>query len=174
MKQLNQLGVFVTLFACLSSIHSLMFYLPSNLKKCLKEEIHKNVLVKGDYELTEIPGHETKMEVLDSKNHILYNKDNAVKGKFAFTTDEYDVFQICFETKILSQVRAPSGLAKEVRLNIKYGTEAKDYENLAKAEKLKPLEIELRRLEDLSQDIVNDFTYMKDREQEMRDTNGLF
>jgi hypothetical protein len=45
---------------------------------------------------------------------------------------------------------------------------------LAKVEKLKPLEIELRRLEDLSQDIVSDFTYMKDREQEMRDTNGNF
>lgn len=172
MRQLNHLSVLIIFFACLSSINSLMFYLPSNIKKCLKEEIHKNVLVKGEYELTEIPGHETKMQVLDSKNHILYNKDNAVKGKFAFTTDEYDVFQICFETKIVSQVRSPNGLAKEVSLNVKYGTEAKDYENLAKAEKLKPLEIELRRLEDLSQDIVNDFTYMKDREQEMRDTNG--
>jgi hypothetical protein len=45
---------------------------------------------------------------------------------------------------------------------------------LAKAEKLKPLEIELRRLEDLSQEIVNDFNYMKIREEEMRNTNGLF
>ena len=149
-----------------------MFYLPTNIKKCLKEEIHKNVLVKGEYELSEIPGHTTKLEVVDSKNHILYNKDEAVKGKFAFTTDEYDVFQICFETKITAQSRTPTGMAKEVRIDIKYGTEAKDYENLAKAEKLKPLEVELRRLEDLSQDIVNDFTYMKDREQEMRDTNG--
>jgi hypothetical protein len=45
---------------------------------------------------------------------------------------------------------------------------------LAKAEKLKPLEIELRRLEDLSQEIVNDFNYMKVREEEMRSTNGTF
>lgn len=43
---------------------------------------------------------------------------------------------------------------------------------MAKVEKLKPLEIELRRLEDLSQDIVHDFTYMKEREEQMRDTNG--
>ncbi len=43
---------------------------------------------------------------------------------------------------------------------------------LAKVEKLKPLEVELRRLEDLSQDIVGDFAYMKAREEEMRDTNG--
>lgn len=39
-------------------------------------------------------------------------------------------------------------------------------------EKLKPLEVELRRLEDLSESIVNDFAYMKKREEEMRDTNG--
>lgn len=36
---------------------------------------------------------------------------------------------------------------------------------------LKPLEVELRRLEDLSESIVNDFAYMKKREEEMRDTN---
>lgn len=43
---------------------------------------------------------------------------------------------------------------------------------IAKVEKLKPLEVELRRLEDLSESIVNDFAYMKRREEEMRDTNG--
>lgn len=43
---------------------------------------------------------------------------------------------------------------------------------MAQAEKLKPLEIELRRLEDLAEAIVNDFAYMKAREEEMRDTNG--
>lgn len=37
---------------------------------------------------------------------------------------------------------------------------------------MKPLEVELRRLEDLSESIVNDFAYMKKREEEMRDTNG--
>lgn len=46
------------------------------------------------------------------------------------------------------------------------------FSQLAKAEKLKPLEVELRRLEDLSQSIVDDFSYMRAREEEMRDTNG--
>lgn len=43
---------------------------------------------------------------------------------------------------------------------------------MATAEKMKPLEVELKRLEDLAEDIVNDFAYMRQREQEMRDTNG--
>ena len=124
------IGLFVVYLTCLSQIESLMFYLPPNTKKCLKEEIHKDILVKGDYELSEIVGHQTKLEVLDSKNHILYNKDDAVKGKFAFTTDEYDVFQICFETKIRPEVHSSEGLVKEVHLNVKHGVEAKDYENV--------------------------------------------
>lgn len=44
---------------------------------------------------------------------------------------------------------------------------------IAKTEKLKPLEVELRRLEDLSESIVSAFAYMKKREEEMRDTNGM-
>ncbi len=43
---------------------------------------------------------------------------------------------------------------------------------IGKAEKLKPMELELRRLEDLTEAIVNDFAYMRAREEEMRDTNG--
>ena len=61
---------------------------------------------------------------------------------------------------------------REVTLILKHGVEAKNYEETGKAEKLKPLEIELRRLEDLSESIVNDFSYMKQREEQMRDTNG--
>lgn len=114
--------------------HSLMFFLQPNVRKCLKEEIHKDILVKGDYELTEVPGHHTKLEVVDSKNHILYNKDEAVKGKFAFTTDEYDVFQICFHTFLAPQAQQMNNVnqVKEVRLNVKHGTEAKDYENVSR------------------------------------------
>lgn len=122
--------LFVVCLMLISSIESLMFYLPAHTKKCLKEEIHKDILVKGDYFVSDIAGHQTKLEVLDSKGHILYNKDDAAKGKFAFTTDEYDVFQVCFETKILQDVRGGDQLVKEVHLNVKHGVEAKDYENV--------------------------------------------
>lgn len=43
---------------------------------------------------------------------------------------------------------------------------------LGEAAKLKPLEIDLTRLEDLSDSIVQDFVHMRKQEEEMRDTNG--
>lgn len=35
------------------------------------------------------------------------------------------------------------------------------------------MEVELKRLEDLSEDIVKDFSIMRKREEEMRNTNGI-
>ncbi|XP_067837291.1 uncharacterized protein, partial [Heptranchias perlo] len=115
---------------------AISFQLPSNARKCLREEIHKDRLVT------------------DSSGHILYSKEEATKGKFAFTTDDYDMFEICFESRL-----PPDRLSLSLSLPAQ----------IAKAEK--PLEVELRRLEDLSESIVNDFAYMKQREEEMRDTN---
>uniref|UniRef100_A0A2C9K917 GOLD domain-containing protein n=1 Tax=Biomphalaria glabrata TaxID=6526 RepID=A0A2C9K917_BIOGL len=113
-------------------------------------------------------GQRADLTVTDSRGHILYSKENAVKGKFAFTTEEYDNFEVCFVSKPMG-----GGVAadREVFLNLKHGIEAKNYEDIAKAEKLKPLEVELRRLADLSKSIVDDFAYMRAREEQMRDTN---
>ncbi|XP_075425942.1 transmembrane emp24 domain-containing protein 10-like [Ascaphus truei] len=148
---------------------AISFYLPPQGKKCLKEEIHKDVLVTGEYDVTEQTGLTSHLRVTDSAGHILYSKEEAKKGKFAFTTDDYDVYEVCFESKAVSGTfRFTDQL---ITLDVKHGVEAKNYEDLAKAEKLKPLEVELRRLEDLSDSIVKDFTYMKQREEEMRDTN---
>jgi len=118
---------------CVSSIESIMFYLPANERKCLKEEIDEDILVKGEFEVTSIAGQTTKLEVTDSKGHILYSKDEAAKGKFAFTTDEYDVFQVCFETRVIQHIPGTEGIKKEITLHLKHGVEAKDYENVSKS-----------------------------------------
>lgn len=45
------------------------------------------------------------------------------------------------------------------------------YLQYGEAAKLKPMEIDLKRLEDLSDSIVQTFSLMRKREEEMRDTN---
>jgi len=158
----------VLLGICLVGIDALMFHLAPNQKKCLREEIHKDVLVTGEYDISDAPGQKATLKVSDSKGHTLYTKDDASKGKFAFTTEEYDMFEVCFETKMIA---GGHGADREIFLDMKHGVEAKNYADIAKAEKLKPLEVELKKLEDLSESIVNDFAYMRSREEEMRDTN---
>ncbi|CAK1583322.1 unnamed protein product [Parnassius mnemosyne] len=148
--------------------HGIMWSLAPNTQKCLKEELHANVLVAGEYEVVEAPGQRVDYIVRDSKGHILSQKDSINKGKFTFVTETYDTFEVCFISKVPPERR---GVSQEVFLNIKVGFEAKNYEGIGEAAKLKPMELELKRLEDLSEAIVQDFTLMRKREEEMRDTN---
>ena len=163
---MNTMWLIILLLGLCGCSQAMFFQLPVNTEKCLKEEIHKNVLVTGEYDVTSHEGVKVEMKVTDSSGHILYQNTEAKSGKFAFTTDSYDMFQICF----LSSGNVKEKI-HEVNLKIKTGIEAKNYEEMAKSEKLKPLEVELRRLEDLSASIVNAFTYMKEREEQMRSTN---
>jgi len=158
----------VLALALVSQVFGLMMDLPPNGRKCLREEVHKDVLVTGEFEMSEVPGQRTDLIVRDIKGHILVNQEDKSKGKFAFTTDDFEVYEICFISKVPANIR---GKKHEVELTVKMGLEAKNYESIGEAARLKPLEVELKRLEDLSEAIVQDFAYMRRREEEMRDTN---
>jgi hypothetical protein len=162
--------IFGTLFIIFSGSYGLRFRLNSGDRQCLREEIHKNIVLTGEYELSEAMGSTASIHVTDTRGHTLYKRENFpdTKGKFAFTADEYDIFEICVTAHALPNQQR---IEREVYLVMKHGVEAKSYDDIAKAEKLKPLEVELRRLEDLSDSIVNDFAYMRQREEEMRGTN---
>ncbi|XP_068205727.1 transmembrane emp24 domain-containing protein bai [Palaemon carinicauda] len=163
------LGFVMTIAAgLLSAADGIMFHLQPNTQKCLREEIHKDVLVTGEYDVQETPGQKVDIQVTDSKGHHLYMKEEIDSGKFIFNTEEYDVYEVCFISRVPPTQR---GIQQEITLNTKHGVEAKSYEALGEAAKLKPLEVELQRLEDLSESIVQDFSYMRQREEEMRDTN---
>jgi len=162
------LRIFALLISLISTVHCLMFELQPNGRQCLREEVQKDVLVTGEYEISEVPGQRTDVKVMDIKGHTLVSHEDKSKGKFAFTTDDYEVYEICVISKVPPNIR---GIKHEVELTIKMGLEAKNYETLGEAARLKPLEVELKRLEDLSEAIVQDFAYMRQREEEMRDTN---
>jgi len=155
-------------FSLILNVEGIMWYLEPNTQKCLREELQSNVLVTGDYEVSEAPGQRVDYTVRDSNGHILSQKDDISKGKFSFVTETHDAFEICFISRVPTQMR---GMKQEVSLVIKRGIEARNYEGIGEAAKLKPMEVELKRLEDLSEEIVKDFSMMRKREEEMRDTN---
>lgn len=149
-------------------VDCLRFHLKPGASRCIKEEIRQDVLIVGDFEVTEHEGQKVDYVVTDSKGHILSQNQNVGKGKFTFITEVYDMFEVCFSSRLPPHLR---GHQHEVYLVIKRGVEAKSYEGIGEAAKLKPMEVELKRLEDLSESIVQDFVQMRQREKEMRDTN---
>lgn len=60
---------------------------------------------------------------------------------------------------------------RHVELDIDIGADAKDWSAIQATEKLKPVETELRRVEEAIADIVREMDYLRAREQKLRDTN---
>ena len=48
------------------------------------------------------------LQVADSKGHTLFRKESAAKGRFAFTTEDYDMFEVCFYSVITGELKACS------------------------------------------------------------------
>jgi len=60
---------------------------------------------------------------------------------------------------------------RHVELDIDIGADAKDWSAIQAGEKLKPVEAELRRIEEVVAEIVDEMDYLRGREQKLRDTN---
>uniref|UniRef100_A0A224XKH7 Putative emp24/gp25l/p24 family of membrane trafficking n=1 Tax=Panstrongylus lignarius TaxID=156445 RepID=A0A224XKH7_9HEMI len=153
---------------CILEVNSIMFHLNPNSQKCLKEELRKEELILGEFEVSSVPGQKVDYVVRDSKQDILAQNKDITKGKFTFVTETQDVYEICFKSTVPPHQR---GVPHEVSLVTKRDAEARRYETMGEANKLKPMEVELKKLEELSGSIVQDFEQMREREEAMRDTN---
>ena len=60
---------------------------------------------------------------------------------------------------------------RPVELDVEIGADARNWSAIQAAEKLKPVETELRRIEELVAEIVTEMEYLRAREHKLRDTN---
>ncbi|ODV79294.1 uncharacterized protein CANTADRAFT_26266 [Suhomyces tanzawaensis NRRL Y-17324] len=100
-----------------------------------------------------------------------YRKKSDIVGtsKVAFTSHHSAAFDVCFTN--LKNPAYKGHLSREVELEIESGSAARDWNAIQTSEKLKPVELELRRIEDLTAEIYEELQYLKRREERMRDTN---
>ena len=78
-------SVALLFFSCIISASALRFYVASNEKKCLKEEIHRNVVLTGEYEFTEAIGNTASVHV----RYLLIFIFNRVQSLFMFQGNRY-------------------------------------------------------------------------------------
>ncbi|ERN07584.1 transmembrane emp24 domain-containing protein p24delta3 [Amborella trichopoda] len=146
--------------------------LPPSGTKCVSEEIQNNVVVVADYAvLSEDPSHEgatVSVKVTSPYGNSLHNKDNVTYGQFAFTTSEAGNYLACFWVQ-----SNPHGGGATVNLDWKIGIAAKDWESVARKEKIDGVELELRKLEGAVEAIHENLIYLKSREAEMREVSEL-
>ncbi|XP_004500567.1 transmembrane emp24 domain-containing protein p24delta3-like [Cicer arietinum] len=149
--------------------------IPSSGTKCVSEEIQTHVVVLATYYVVsdDTKGHPLptiSAKVTSPYGNNLHNNENVTQGQFAFTSTESGNYVACFwmDGKNLD--------GSSISLDWKTGISAKDWDSVAKKEKIEGVELELRKLEGAVEAIHENLLYLKNREAEMREvseaTNG--
>lgn len=126
------------------------------------EDVLTGELLIGDFTITPSDGR-VSVTVSDSAGAVVYSKSVSSEGKFAHTASKPGEYRMCFHnSEGISQ--------KTVALALSSG--GRDYKEMAKKDNLKPLEIELKRLEDAVTTIHQEMKFLQEREKQMRETNG--
>ncbi|KQK19048.1 transmembrane emp24 domain-containing protein p24delta3 [Brachypodium distachyon] len=141
--------------------------MPLTGTKCVSEEIQPNVVVLADYALMyDARGtvHPTvAVKVTSPYGNTVHQNENATMSRFAFTTSEAGNYLACFWLD-----SAEKGEGVSLNLDWKIGIAAKDWDSVAKKEKIEGVELELRKLEAAVESIHHNLLYLKSREAEMR------
>lgn len=147
--------------------------LPSSGTKCVSEEIHNNVVVLLDYSLVlggdDDPSHPTTISVRVSSPYgqNLYYQEKVTKGQSAFTTSESGAHVACFWL----DGNHEEGAGRTIDIDWKIGITAKDWDSVAKKEKIEGVEFELRKLEGIVNAIHENIIFLKEREAKMREVS---
>lgn len=164
-------SLFVLLFISrMPGAEAVWISLPASGTKCVSEEIQPNVVVLADYTVaTEDSSqvHPTiSAKVTSPYGNSLHQKEKVTGGQFAFTTSEAGNYLACFWID-----SGDKGVGANVILDWKIGIAAKDWDSVAKKDKIEGVELELKKLEAQVQAIHQNLLYLKSREADMREVS---
>ena len=147
------------------------FDLPARQFKCFTEELPHDYTISGTYRAA--PGYSQFVDfrITDPNGSFQHSDTGKDSGEFHFTTPIAGEFAFCFYNRMVSGVKYTAGMKRLISFDLRMGADANDYVSIAKKEHLKPLEIELRIMEDTVKSVHSEYLFFKERETEMRNTN---
>ncbi|KIM86664.1 hypothetical protein PILCRDRAFT_815900 [Piloderma croceum F 1598] len=150
-------------------------------QKCIWNPAHSDALVIVTANVGPGAGQRVDVEIVDSspqKNKYLSKKGINGETRLAITTHTDGEVGVCFrnyldsckvssvppseQTKITSRI---------IDLDVDIGADAVDYNAIANQESLSGLEVEMRKLEGVVKEIVDEMGYLEEREQRFSNTN---
>ena len=129
---------------------------------CLSEELSSQTLFVGSIQ------NMVNLEVLnifiqDPKSEIIFSKSQTNFAKFSFAALTDGTYTICIHNQDLNPV--------SVDFDIKTGVRAKDYSGLASTKEMKEIDYRVKMYEDLIKQIHSRMQVLREREEQMRNTN---
>ncbi|KAJ1257117.1 hypothetical protein BS78_K208600 [Paspalum vaginatum] len=137
--------------------------------KCVSEEIQSNVVVIGDYSVLYEHHHAhptVSVKVTSPFGDIVHKKEKVSMERFAFTTAEAGNYLACFWVD-----GEDRGLLVKLNLDWKIGIATRDWDSIAKKEKIEGVELELLKLEVAVHSIHENMLLLISKEANMRDVS---
>ncbi|KAI0066798.1 hypothetical protein BV25DRAFT_1877635 [Artomyces pyxidatus] len=177
---LSVLSLFVLLFAlapCPTA--AIKFNLPAFRyppAKCIWNAAHPNALVIVTANVGPGLGQRVDIEIIDSspqKNVYLHKKGIKGETRLAVTAHSEGEVGVCFRNYLDHDVPSQEAKTKSriIDLDVDIGADAVDYNAIANQESLSGLETEMRKLEGVVKEIVDELQYLKTREERFQTTN---
>lgn len=174
LKALVAVAALVVLWclAVVPAVSAITFPIHMNAPRCFTEEIPSNTDFKIGYVFKPGYGQSLEVALLGPTGLEVFRDEGRTQASHTLrTTNVGGDHRLCFSARVSSGVRSPDAAVANVAFTFKVGTDGIDYKNLATKEKLKPMEVQLRVMEDAVRHIHGEFIYYKDREAELRSTN---
>ena len=92
-----------------------------------------------------------------------HSAGDVTAGKFAFTAADGGLHRVCFASRAVTP--------RSVTLDFATGVDATDYADVARKEHLKPLELQLRKMEDRVEGVHKEMMFQREREEAHRNTS---
>ncbi|CCJ30324.1 unnamed protein product [Pneumocystis jirovecii] len=101
-----------------------------------------------------------------------YSRSKEIIGekRVIFTTSDESTIIVCL-SNVLFYGSNNTNNFRSVELDINKGTDALNWEDIEVQRHLRPVEVELLKIEGISREIANEMEYLQVREQKMRDIN---
>ncbi|EJD45433.1 hypothetical protein AURDEDRAFT_144997 [Auricularia subglabra TFB-10046 SS5] len=171
----------LVLFLLLLAQHAgaIKFNLPSMRyppSKCFWHAAHEGQLVVVTANVGPGEAQRVDIEIVDasSARHVYQSKRGlSGEARFAITTHSEDDVGVCFKNYLDYSVPHAEAVGKSrvVDLDVDIGADAVDYNAIANKESLSVLETEMRKIEGIVKEIVDEMEYLKRREQRFASTN---
>ncbi|CAO1621108.1 unnamed protein product [Sympodiomycopsis kandeliae] len=114
------------------------------------------------------------VEVVDASKHnnvYLDKKDITGETRMAINTHSHSDLGVCLTNRLKKGQTDRGNSGMTIDLDVDIGADAVDYNAIANQESLSGLETEMRKLEAVTQEIIDGLDYLKRREKMMRGTN---
>lgn len=145
-------------------------------EKCIWNAAHPHALVIVTANVGPGPSQRIDINIIDStpqRNVYLSKKDINAETRLAVTAHAEGQIGVCFKNYLAPDVKVEiaRNMTRTIDLDIDIGADAVDYNAIANQESLSGIETEMRKLEGVVKEIVDELDYLKKREERFSDTN---